>query len=275
MVDALALLQGRPQRFQIGIAQAQRDAALVDHDGRPQAIRPIAPHRRGECLGEAEPAGVQGHADLGVATEAIELRDLFWRRDAAGDGDLGVARRGPNFLGEGEIGALQPALALDEGHQEAADQVAQLGDALQHAVAGALPPALDHDLAVAGVERGDDALLGQRVQHLGPGCGAEHHLQGAAIEPGGGAACVADAAAHPAWREFEQILDDGGVGAAAQGGVEVDHRDLADQAVALRERARIAGLERLLLAADQLDCLAALQIDRGNDHDRSITWFSC
>ena len=69
----------------------------------------------------------------------------------------------------------------------------------------------------------------------------------------------------------DQVLDHGGVAAAAERGVEIDDRDLADPAEALGERARIAGVERLGLAADQLDRLAGLEIDRGDDHGRTGT----
>ena len=127
---------------------------------------------------------------------------------------------------------------------------------------------LDHHLAVAGVEGGDHALARQLAQHLGPGRGAEHYLERAAIEPGDRARHVADAAAHAARREIDQVLDDRGVGALAERGVEVDHRDLADHAEAFGKRAGIARIQRLDLAADQLDRMAALQVDRGDDHGR-------
>ncbi len=82
---------------------------------------------------------------------------------------------------------------------------------------------------------------------------------------------VADAAAHAAWGEIDQLLDDRGIRALPERGIQIDHGDLADQAETPRERARIARIERLGLAADQLDRLAALQVDRGDDHGRTIT----
>jgi hypothetical protein len=138
-------------------------------------------------------------------------------------------------------------------------------------LAGARAPAVDHDLAVAGVERGDRALARQRAQHLGPRRRAEHHPVCAAVEPGGRAGRVADAAADAAWGEIDQLLDQGGIRALTERGIEIDHRDFADQAKAPGERARIARIQRLGLAADQLDRLAGLQVDRGDDHCRSIT----
>ena len=124
---------------------------------------------------------------------------------------------------------------------------------------------------MAGVESSDHPLLRQLAQHVGPRRGAEHHLARAAIEPGDRAGHVADAAAHAARREFEQLLDERGVGALTERGVEVDHRDLADHAEAFGKRAGIARIQRLVLAADQLDGLAVLQVDRGDDHGRTCT----
>ena len=256
------------------MAETERHAALVDHDRRPQAVRTVAPQRRGERFGEAEPAGVQRHADLGIAAQAVELGDLLRRGDAARDRHRGIACRRADLFGKGEIGALKAPLALDEGHEKTADQLAQLGDALEHALAGALAPAFYHHLAMTGVEGGDHALGRQRAQHLGPRRGAEHHLLCAAVEPGDRAGRVADAAADPAPGEVDQVLDDRGVRALPERRVEIDHRDLADQAEAPGERARIAGIQRLCLAADQLDRLAILQVDRGDDHGRGITLFS-
>ena len=62
-----------------------------------------------------------------------------------------------------------------------------------------------------------------------------------------------------------------GIRALPERGIEIDHRDLADQAEAPGERTRIARIQRLGLAADQLDRLAVLQVDRGDDHGRGIT----
>ena len=118
------------------------------------------------------------------------------------------------------------------------------------------------------VERGDHPLARQLLQDLRARGGAEHDADGATIEPGDRGRDVADAAADPAGREVDEVLDHRGVRALAERGIEVDHRDLADQAVAPRERPRVAGIERLLLAADQLDRMAVLQIDRGDDHGR-------
>ena len=61
----------------------------------------------------------------------------------------------------------------------------------------------------------------------------------------------------------------------AHRGVEVDHRDLAGQREALGDRAGVAGVDRLLGAADELDGLAALQVDAGDDHGRTLMPCSC
>ena len=116
-----------------------------------------------------------------------------------------------------------------------------------------------------------DALARQLRQQLGHGGGAEDDL-----------------APHPrrasAMRRLErrgcrrrrgtaqrcdEARDQRRVAALAEGGVEIDHRDLAGDREPLGDRQRIAGVERLLLAADELHGLAALQIDRRDDHGRT------
>ncbi len=181
-------------------AEPERDAALVDHDRRPETVRPIAAERRGEGFGETELARIERHADLSVTAEPVQLRDLGGGRDAACDGDRSVAGRLANALGEIEIGALEPALALDEGDEEAAYQIAQLGDPLEDALPGRLLPALDDDLAVAGIERRDHPLARQHCQQIGAGGGAQHDLDRAAVKPADRAVDVADAAADPTGR---------------------------------------------------------------------------
>ena len=136
--------------------------------------------------------------------------------------------------------------------------------------AGALLPALDHHLAVARVERGDHPLARQPRQDLGLRRRAQDHLAGTQVQPAHGRLDVADAAADPAGEPRQQALDQPGVAALAHGGVEVDHRDLAREREPLRDRRRIAGVDRLLGAADELDGLAALEIDAGDDHGRTL-----
>ncbi len=86
---------------------------------------------------------------------------------------------------------------------------------------------------------------------------------------------VADAAADAAGEAGQQALDQLGVAALAHGRVEVDHRDLARDREPLGDRAGVAGVDRLLGAADELDGLAALQVDAGDDHGRTRMPCSC
>jgi hypothetical protein len=84
-----------------------------------------------------------------------------------------------------------------------------------------------------------------------------------------GTAAVPRISADAALGDAAQIPDHGRVFALAQRCVEVDHGDLAGEREPLGDRPRIAGVERLLLAADELDGLAPHQIDRGHDHRRT------
>ena len=165
-----------------------------------------------------------------------------------------------------ERGALHAALELDEGHQEAPHEPAQPLHALEDALAGALAPALHDDLAIARVERGDDPLGRQLAQHLGAGRRAQHHAVGAAVEPGQRGLGRADAPADAAARPGQQLLEERAVVALAARAVQVDHGDLAGQGEAARDGARVAGVDLELLAADELDGLAGLDVNRWDDH---------
>ena len=112
-----------------------------------------------------------------------------------------VTRQGCRRLDHGlrklEVGAAHAALALDEGDEEARHVLLQLGDPLQDPAAGTLLPAFDHDLAVPGVEGGDDPLAGELGEDLGLGHGAEDDLGGTEVEPADRGLDIADAAADP------------------------------------------------------------------------------
>ena len=154
-------------------------------------------------------------------------------------------------------------------HQKAADQVAQLGDALEHAAPRALPPALDHHLAVPRIECCDHPLARQRLQELGPRRRAEHDAQrprssqadrrldrGCRRRPG-------RAPARSAPRPPARCCRWPSAASRSTTAISPTRPKLP------RERARVAGVERLLLAADELHRLAVLQVDRGDDHGRS------
>jgi hypothetical protein len=49
--------------------------------------------------------------------------------------------------------------------------------------------------------------------------------------------------------------------------VQIDDGDIAREGEALRDGQRVAGVDRLFRAADELDSLAALEVDAGDDHD--------
>ena len=125
------------------------------------------------------------------------------------------------------------------------------------------------------VERRDDPLARQLGEDLGLGGRAEDDLARTLVEPADRRLDVADAAADAAGEAGQQALDQRGVAALAHGGVEVDHRDLAGEREALGDRAGVAGVDRLLGAADELDGLAALQVDAGDDHGRTRMPCSC
>ena len=165
---------------------------------------------------------------------------------------------------------MQPALALDERDEEAVDEVAEVLHGVEDVAAGARPPAVDDDLALDRVQRGDHTLARQRGEHLAYRRRAQHDLRGARVEPGPGRFRGANPAAHATGRDPQQFANQPGVRAAAEGGVQVHDRDFARQPELLGDGPRIAGVEDFLATADELDGLALHQINRRHNHRR--TW---
>ena len=165
--------------------------------------------------------------------------------------------------------SAKTTFALDEGNEKAADQVTQLDHPLDDASPRLGPPPLDHDFAIHGIERGDDPISGQRTQDLRLGRGTKDDLVRSGIEPADGCVHIADTAADPASRHAAELLDERTVVAPAKRGVQIDHRHITSQPKAFGNRSRIARIECLLLAANELHGVPVHQVDRGNDHRSS------
>ncbi len=134
---------------------------LVAHHGRPQTVGAVGNQGCGKGIGEIEPAGVDGHPDLGVGAETVEGGHLVGGGDAARDGDPG-ARCGLDDPSRSlEIDPAEAAFALDEGDEKAADQLVQLGQPVEHRGAGSFGPAPHHHLAVDAVEGRDHPVARQ------------------------------------------------------------------------------------------------------------------
>ena len=152
----------------------------------------------------------------------------------------------------------------------------QLGDPLQDAPARSLLPALDHDLAVAGVERRDDPLARQLGEDLGLGGGAEDDL---ARHPGRASAIAVSTSRMPPPTRQAKRGSRPSISAALLPLRMAASRSITAISPAMREplgdRAGVAGVDRLLGAADELDGLAALEVDAGDDHGRTLMPCSC
>ncbi len=269
VVDAALLVERARRTIEVRVGETQRDAVLVGDDRGPQAVGAVGVHAGADGVGETEAAGVEGHADLGVDSFAVERGDLRDVRHAAGDRQTRVPGVLLQLHGAFDAEAAHGSFGLDEGDEEAADEVAQLFHAFGDAGAGGLAPAVRHYFAVVRIQRGDDALARELAEDLGASRGAEDDLVSAGIQPAPGCVDVADAAADAAAGEREEIGHDGAVAPLAEGRVEVDDGDLADDAEALGDGARVAGVEFLFAALHELHRGAAHEIDRRDDHVRT------
>ena len=90
-----------------------------------------------------------------------------------------------------------------------------------------------------------------------------------------GAADVTHAASHPALRASGEELDKAVIRALSHGRIEVDHLDLREGCETLEHLLGRVAFERLFTALDELDDLAAHQVDAGNDHMVVLTGMPC
>ena len=271
LVHALAASDRLAQALRTRPREAEGLAEIVAHQGRPQPVRALRAQHRREHVGDLEAPGVQRHPDLGVDAVPVQGCDLGRVADSARHRQPGLARRRPQAPVRLEVDALHAPFALHEGDQEAGHVVAQLRHPLEHRHPGAGLPAFHHELAVDAVERRDQALARQAPEQGRIGRGADDDLPGPGVEPAGGGVEVPDAAPDPTGSEIEQGFDERAVRSPPPRRVEVDHRHVAGTPEAAGERARIAGGERVLLPADELYGLAALDVDGRNDHRLTST----
>ena len=101
--------------------------------------------------------------------------------------------------------------------------------------------------------------------------GAENDLLRAGVEPLERVANGPDATAEPTAMAPNELTHDLIVGAAPEGGVEIDDGDLADNGEFLGHLEGVGALDRGAFAAHKLDRPASHEIDGWNDHRRTST----
>jgi hypothetical protein len=264
-------VEGAGEALGAGVRQPQRLAARRLDDGRDQAVGPVAAEAREDRPSQREASGVQRHPDLRVDADRVKRAHVVLGRHPPRDGEPGVPRQGLEPLRFVKTRAGHAPLPLHEGDQKGGDEGQQLAHALGDGRAGPRRPAVDDHLVVDRVQRRHHAIARQLRQQLRPCGGPEDDLLGTGIEPGPRLLDRADPPTDDTPVPLDQRHDDRAVVAGAQGRVEVDDRDRPGRAKAAGPPLGVAGVNGALPAADELDRLAALEIDARDDHGRTWT----
>src|SRR5258708_5289643 len=115
----------------------------------------------------------------------------------------------------------------------------------------------------------DHAVTRQLAARLGVGGRPQHDLARAGIEPGGGRLQRANPAADAAGPAPYHRLDQRGVGALAEGGVEIHDSDFADDGELLEALERVSPIEHQLASVPELNGATIHDVDPGPDHGRT------
>src|SRR5207248_5144170 len=161
------------------------------------------------------------------------------------------------------------ALALHLREEKPTDDGRERADPLEHRHAGVAAPAVHHDLALVGIDRGDHALARQGAAQLGARCRTDHDLRRARVEPGARCVQVANSPAHSAGSPAHHLTDQLRVRPAVQRRVQVHHRDFARNGELFEACQGIAAIQHEFASAPQLHRAAIDHIDTGDDHRRT------
>lgn len=218
----------------------------------------------------------------------VEFVDFGLGADAAGDDKLfgrAGAQDGGGFDGE----TLHCSFGVDVGVEEGGAVVFEPGDGLFGGEVDVFFPTFDGDFAVFGVDGEDEVLFaeggveGLREGEIEDGVTLAIGLvvaaeEGGAVDDSGCAEVEhaltvlrgAEAAAHLAGEVAGELLDEGGVGALAHGGVEIDELDEGILLEAVDPVVEVVEGELEGFALDELDDAAVHEVDGGYEHISTI-----
>src|SRR6266851_2864087 len=259
-IDPTPLVDGTDQRLSRAPDESQRLSQLVtDHGGPP-------PPPAVERLGKRSP---QRHPDLRIRTERVERPYIIGcgnstcRRDACWPGRRDGIAHGL------QIESAHRAFILDLGEEKSTDVGREHCDPFSDACAGVRAPSVDHDVAMLRVNCRDHAVPRQLAAQLRTGGGPQHDLARAGIEPGAGRLQRANPAADATGPAAHHRLDQRGVRALAEGGVEIHDGDLAHDGELLEALQRVSTIEHEFSSVPQLHGAAIHDVDAGHDHGRT------
>src|SRR6267378_275439 len=273
-IDPAPLVDGTDQRLSRAPDESQRLSQLVtDHGGphtppTPPAVEWLGKRSR-ERLAQGQAVCVQRHPDLRIRPERIERLNIIGcgnstcRRDACWPGRRDGVAHGL------EVESAHRAFVLDLGEEKPTHIWGQRGDPFTDASASVRAPSVDHDVAMLRVNCRDHAVARQLAAQLRAGDSPQHYLARAGIEPGACRVQRANPAADATGCAPYQRLDQRGVRALAESGVEIHDGDLADDGELLEALQRVSTIEHVLSSMPQLHGATLHDVDAGHDHGRT------
>src|SRR6267143_2128593 len=270
-IDPAPLVDGTDQRLSRAPDESQRlSQLLTDHGGphTPPAVEWLGKRSR-ERLAQGQAVCVQRHAHLRIRPERIERLYIIGcgnstcRRDACWPGRRDGVAHGL------EVESAHRAFVLDLGEEKPTHIWGQRGDPFTDASASVRAPSVDHDVAMLRVNCRDHAVARQLAAQLRAGDSPQHYLARAGIEPGAGRLQRANPAADATGCAPYQRLDQRGVRALAESGVEIHDGDLADDGELLEALQRVSTIEHVLSSMPQLHGATLHDVDAGHDHGRT------
>ena len=220
-------------------------------------------------------SGVDGHPGYGVHAHPVERVDLCLGADASGDDQL-AGGGGAEGGGDGGGEALHGAFGVDVGVEEGGAEVLEPGDCFLGREGDGVLPAADGDASVFCVDGEDECVFSEvALEGGGEGLvdavrgeegGAEDDAAGAGVEECAGVFGGAEAATDLAGEALAEHFDEGAVRALSHGGVEVDELDEGVRGEAFDPGLEVIEGELEFFAVDELDDLAAEEVDGGDEH---------
>src|SRR6267378_3544134 len=237
---------------------------------RPASSQTTVGHTSpGNGVAERQPARIQRHTDLCIGTEAVEFPHFRCGGDSTRCSHPCSGCGTHDSLDRSTIEPAHFPFPLHLREEEAADGRRERSHTLEYADARLRAPTVHHDFATFGVHGRDDALARQGTAEFRGRGGADHHLDGAGVEPASRAVEIAYTTADAAGRAACEIADYRRVRPTTERGVEIHDGHVARQGELLQPGDGIAAVKHKFLAAPQLHRAPTHDVDAGDDHCRT------
>jgi hypothetical protein len=143
----------------------------------------------------------------------------------------------------------------------------ELSDTLLDRSPCAHPPSIDDDLALLGIERGDNPVTRELAQYLWGRRGAEHNLLGTVIKPIYSSLNRTNSPTNPTRPPLDEREDKLLIITLTKCGIKIDNGGLTEESKLVEIWKRISEIKGMLFSTYQLDGLSAEKVYRWDNHE--------